>query len=53
MDSPEAQDIQAIAEALERGESVPLVVVGDEVKKPPVISFAWIVNEFKEMGVLD
>jgi len=53
VDSPEAREIPALAEALDRGESVPLVVVGDKVKKPPVVSFAWVVNEFKEMGVLD
>lgn len=39
--------------AVEEGRSLPLVLVGDEVKSPTAISFAWIANEFKGMGVLE
>lgn len=42
-----------LAEAAARGRVLPLVLVGDEVKSPPVLSFAWIVNELKGLGVVE
>ncbi|MBU2602761.1 MAG: hypothetical protein KKA32_11465 [Actinobacteria bacterium] len=46
------KEYPALAEAVELGRGVPLVLVGDTVKSPAALSFAWIVNEFKALGVL-
>ncbi len=53
LDSPEIAELPPLAEAVNEGRNIPLVLVGDSVKAPAVLSFAWIVNEFKGMGVLD
>lgn len=53
VDSPGVQEYPALVSAMGEGRSLPLVLVGDEVKSPAAISFAWIVNEFKGMGVLE
>jgi hypothetical protein len=53
VDSPEMAEYPALAEAVARGRGLPLVLVGDEVKSPPVLSFAWIVNELKGLGVVE
>jgi hypothetical protein len=37
---------------VDEGRSVPIVLSGDTLKSPPVISFAWIVNELKQLGVV-
>jgi hypothetical protein len=55
VDSPEMSEYPALALAVDQGRSVPLVLVGDVVKSPPVLSFpgpsfAWIVNELKGPG---
>ncbi|MHB0981510.1 MAG: hypothetical protein ACYC5Q_15830 [Thermoleophilia bacterium] len=52
VDSPQLADYPALAEAVGEGRSVPLVLAGDTVKSPAVLSFAWFVNEFKAQGVL-
>lgn len=52
MDSPEVNDYPAVATAIAERKPVPIVLVGDRVKTPPVISFAWVVNELRELGVL-
>ncbi len=52
IDSPALNEYPALAEAVELGRGVPLVLVGDTVKSPAALSFAWIVNEFKVLGVL-
>ena len=52
VDSPELSDYPALAAAVAEGRSVPLVLAGDTVKSPAVLSFAWFVNEFKTQGVL-
>jgi hypothetical protein len=43
----------ALALAVAQGRSAPLVLVGDEVKSPSVLSFAWIVNELKSLGAVE
>ena len=53
VDSPEIAEYPGLAEAVARGRALPLVLVGDEVKSPPVLSFAWIVNELKGLGVVE
>lgn len=53
VDSPALEEYPALVSAIEEGRPLPLVLVGEEVKSPPAISFAWIVNEFKGMGVLE
>ena len=42
-----------MAEAIAAQAPLPLVLVGETVKTPAYLSFAWIVNEFKSLGVLD
>jgi hypothetical protein len=42
-----------VQQAISEKRPIPLVLVGDRVKSPPVLSFAWVVNEFRELGVLD
>jgi len=52
VDGPRLQEYPALVEAVAEGRSLPLVLVGDTVKSPAVLSFAWFVNEYKAMGVL-
>jgi hypothetical protein len=47
------QEYPALVGAIQDGWSLPLVLVGEAVKTPAAISFAWIANEFKGMGVLE
>jgi hypothetical protein len=51
--SPEIAEYPALAEAVAAHGALPLVLVGETVKSPAYLSFAWIVNEFKALGVLD
>ena len=51
--SSEIAEYPALAEAVAAQAPLPLVLVGGAVKTPAYLSFAWIVNEFKAMGVLD
>ena len=52
VDSPRLQDYPALADAVAEGRHVPLVLAGETVKSPAVLSFAWFVNEYKTLGVL-
>jgi hypothetical protein len=52
-DAPEMTEYPGLAEAAARGRALPLVLVGDEVKSPSVLSFAWIVSELKGLGVVE
>jgi len=49
----EVESYPQIAQAIEEGRPAPFVVSGDTVKSPPVLSFAWVVNELKELGVIE
>jgi hypothetical protein len=51
--SPEIAEYPALAESLAANATLPLVLVGETVKSPPYLSFSWIVNEFKALGVID
>ncbi|GAB4245708.1 MAG: hypothetical protein Kow00122_02520 [Thermoleophilia bacterium] len=53
VDSPDLERFPPLARAVSEGRGIPLVLVGDTVKSPAVLSFAWIVNEFKSLGVLE
>jgi hypothetical protein len=52
IDSPEVEQLPEVRQAIQERRPMPLVLVGDRVKTPAVISFAWVVNEFRELGVL-
>jgi hypothetical protein len=52
VDSPRLQDYPELAGAVSEGRHIPLVLAGDTVKSPAVLSFAWFVNEYKSLGVL-
>lgn len=47
------EEYPALAEALREGKRLPLVLVGEEVKHPWSLSFSWIVNELKGLGVVE
>jgi hypothetical protein len=51
--SPEIAEYPVLAEAIAARATLPLVLVGETVKSPAYISFSWIVNEFKALGVID
>jgi hypothetical protein len=53
VDSDDIDRYPSVVDALKEGASVPLVLVGDTVKTPAVLSFSWIVNEFRGLGVLE
>lgn len=53
IDSADLEAYPALRQAVQNGRPVPLVLVEDVVKSPPVLSFAWIVNEFRGLGVLE
>lgn len=52
IDSNELQQYPLLAEAVGERRQIPLVLVGQEVKSPGVLSFPWVVNQFRSMGVL-
>ncbi len=47
------EEYPVFAQALEEGKRLPLVLVGDEVKHPWSLSFSWVVNELKGLGVVE
>lgn len=53
VDSPELAEYPSLAEAAKEGRPLPMVLSGDEVKTPPVLSFGWVVNELKAQGALE
>ena len=53
MQSPEIDEYPALAEAVAAQAPLPIVLVGETVKTPAYLSFSWIVNEFKSLGMLD
>lgn len=53
VDSPEMSEYPALATAVAQGRSLPLILVGDEVKTPLVLSYSWIVNELKASGAIE
>ncbi len=53
VDSSDIERYPLLVQALKEGASVPLVLAGDSVKAPAVLSFSWVVNEFRGMGLLE
>jgi len=53
IDDPGIEAYPVLAEAVKTGRRVPLVLVGDEIKTPWSLSFSWIVNELKGLGVVE
>ncbi len=53
VDSSELAEYPSLAKAVEEGLPLPVVLSGDEVKTPPVLSFGWVVNELKAQGALE
>ncbi|NLG67185.1 MAG: hypothetical protein GX536_05660 [Actinobacteria bacterium] len=53
MDDPGLVAYPVLEEAVKAGRRVPLVLVGDEIKTPWSLSFSWIVNELKGLGVVE
>jgi hypothetical protein len=51
--SPEIAEYPALAAAVAAQAPLPIVLVGEDVKTPSYVSFSWVVNEFKSLGVLD
>lgn len=53
VDDPGLSDYPVLEEAVKSNRRLPLVLVGDEIKTPWSLSFSWIVNELKGMGVVE
>jgi hypothetical protein len=49
VDDPGLAEYPALATALSGGESLPLVLVGDEVKSPPAISVYWMEDQLAKL----
>ena len=52
VDDPALADYPVLAAAVQEGQRLPLVLVGDELKTPWSLSFSWVVNELKSLGVV-
>lgn len=52
VDDAELSAYPLLQAAVKDGQRLPLVLVGDEVKSPWTLSFSWIVNELKNLGVV-
>jgi hypothetical protein len=50
--SPRVDEFPALRQAVDDGMAVPIVLSGETIKNPPVLSFAWIVNELTQLGVV-
>lgn len=51
VDDLELDEYPQLAEAVARGERIPLVLVGDEVKSPAAISVYWVEEQLAALGV--
>jgi hypothetical protein len=52
VDGPEVNEFPQVIKAVAERRPIPMVVVGETLKTPAVVSFAWVVNELRELGVL-
>lgn len=52
VDDDELHSYPALAEAV-REQRLPLVLSGDSVRSPQVLSFAWVVQELKNLGAVE
>ena len=53
VDDAALSDYPVLEEAVKSNRRLPLVLVGDEIKTPWSLSFSWIVNELKGLGVVE
>jgi hypothetical protein len=51
VDDAELADYPALAEAVRKGERIPFVLVGEEVKTPSSIGIYWIEEQLESLGV--
>lgn len=51
IEDAELANFPALAEAVAEGKQAPLVLVGEEVKSPEVISIFWIEDQLASLGV--
>lgn len=51
VDDQELEEYPDLAQAVRSGERVPMVLVGNEVKTPAVISMSWIEEQLASLGV--
>jgi hypothetical protein len=51
VDDHELDEYPALVEAVSRGDRLPLVLVGDEIKTPAAISVYWVEEQLASLGV--
>jgi len=51
VDDADLEDYPDLAKAVHEGERVPMVLVGNEIKTPAVISMSWIEEQLASLGV--
>ena len=51
VDDVALDEFPQLAEAVSRGDRIPMVLVGDEVKTPAAISIYWIEEQLASLGV--
>ena len=51
VDDAELADHPALADAVKGGERLPVVLVGDEIKRPSSIGIYWIEEQLRELGM--
>ena len=51
IDDHELGEYPQLAEAVTRGDRVPMVLVGDEIKTPASISVYWVEEQLAALGV--
>jgi hypothetical protein len=51
VDDSELEEYPRLHEAVTRGDRIPLVLVGDEIKTPAAISVYWVEEQLASLGV--
>ncbi len=51
VDDHELDEYPVLVEAVSRGDRLPLVLVGDEIKSPAAISVYWVEEQLASLGV--
>ncbi|GAB4249033.1 MAG: hypothetical protein Kow00129_09770 [Thermoleophilia bacterium] len=53
IDDEKVSEYPELERAIADRRPLPLVLTGDGVKTPPVLSFGWVVNELRAQGALE